>query len=283
MTTAEALAEGPPEELRFKRRLSHVQALRDLWHFRELVVTLAERELRARYKQAILGFAWAVLTPLIYMVVFTVFFQRVADIDTGDAPYALFSYVALVPWTFFSNSVSLGGLSLIQNIPLLNKVYCPREVFPLASTCVAAIDAAVSLLILGILFVVYRYPPAPTTVLVPILFIVQLAFTLGVALILSSVLVYVRDLRHMIPILLQLGLFATPVAYGIDEIPTEWQWLYSLLNPLAPVIDGYRRTVLDGTAPDWALLGLGAITATVTLVGGYALFKKLESGFADVA
>lgn len=283
MGTAEAMLTEPPEELRFRRRLTYSAALRDLWHFRELVVTLAERELRARYKQAILGFAWAVLTPLIYMVVFTVFFQRVADIDTGDAPYALFSYVALVPWTFFSNSISLGGTSLIQNIPLLNKVYCPREVFPLASTCVAAIDAAVSLLILGLLFIVYRYPPALTSIWVPLLFAVQLAFTLGLALIMSSVLVYVRDLRHMIPILLQLGLFATPVAYGIEEIPASFRWLYALLNPLAPVIDGYRETVLFGRPPDWTLLGLGAITATITLVGGYMLFKRLESGFADVA
>jgi ABC-type polysaccharide/polyol phosphate export permease len=188
-----------------------------------------------------------------------------------------------VPWTFFSNSVSLGGVSLIQNIPLLNKVYCPREVFPIASTGVAAVDAACSLLVLAVLFLVYWYPPALTSFWVPVLFVVQLAFTLGVAFILSSALVYVRDLRHMIPIMLQLGLFATPVAYGIDEIPSSFRWLYALLNPLAPVIDGYRRTVLLGEAPDLTLLGLGALTATIVLTGGYALFKRLETGFADVA
>ncbi len=271
----------PPPRARRKIRLS--SSLRELWSARELVRTLAERELRARYSQAVLGLAWAVLTPLVLMIVFTLFFRRVADVDTEGAPYALYAYLGLLPWTFFSSSVSLGGQSLIQNLALLNKVYCPREVFPLASVIVAALDTLVSTAILGLLFVITGYAPRLTTLWVPVILVVQLAFTLGVAFTLSSVVIYLRDLRHLLPIALQLGLFATPVAYGIDAIPKSLHVLYSVFNPLAPVIDGYRRTVLFGQAPDWDLLLPAAGTAAVVLVAGYLLFKKLEAGMADVA
>jgi len=277
------MLDGPPPELRFRRRFHLGAFLRELWAARELVRTLGERDLRARYKQAALGFSWAVLTPLVYMVVFTVFFQRVADVETGDVPYALFAYLGLLPWTLFSSCVSLGGLSLVSNLSLLNKVYCPREVFPLASAGVAVTDTVAASLVLGILFAVHTYAPRATVVWVPVLLAVQLAFTLGVTLAVSAVVVYLRDLRHLIPIILQVGLFATPVAYGIDAVPGSARWVYALANPLAPVIDGYRRTVLYGTAPDWSLLGLGACSAAVVLVSGYSLFKRLETGFADVA
>lgn len=273
----------PPEELRFRRRIRLGSALREVWQARELVRTLAERDLRARYKQAMLGFAWAVFTPVVLMLVFTVFFKRVAKVDTGDIPYPLFSYVGLLPWSFFSTAVSQGSQSLTNNSALLNKVYCPREVFPLSSVLVASVDTTISLCVLAFLFAVYTYAPAPTFYWIPVLFAIQLAFTLGVCLVTSSVLVYFRDLRQAMPILLQLGLFATPVAYGIDAIPGSFRWVYCLVNPLAAVIDGYRRTVLEGQAPDLALLGLASVTAFSLLIGGYALFKRLETGFADVA
>jgi ABC-type polysaccharide/polyol phosphate export permease len=274
---------GPPPELRFRRRVGSLSAIREVWRARELVRTLAERELRARYKQAVLGLAWALVTPLALMLVFTLFVSRIARIDTGGAPYPLFAYLGLLPWTFFSTSVNQGGQSLVQNIPLLNKVYCPREVFPLASVGVAGLDSAVALLALGGLFVVTGYAPKVTAYWVPLLLVIQVAFTLGITLITSAVVVYLRDLRHALPILLQLGLFATPVAYGIDVVPSSLRPLYSAINPLAPVIDGYRRTVLLGLPPDWELVIPGAITAIVVLVAGYALFKRLETGFADVA
>jgi ABC-type polysaccharide/polyol phosphate export permease len=168
-------------------------------------------------------------------------------------------------------------------MPLLNKVYCPREVFPIASVCVAGIDTTIATSVLALLFVLEGFAPHATTVWLPVLLLVQVAFTVGVVLLVSSLLVYLRDLRHLLSIGLQLALFATPVAYGIEAIPEERRSLYALLNPLAPVIDGYRRTILYGQAPDWGLLGLGAITATVLLVGGSVVFKKLETGIADVA
>jgi ABC-2 type transport system permease protein/lipopolysaccharide transport system permease protein len=254
-----------------------------VWRSRELVRTLAERELRARYKQALLGLAWALITPLALMVVFSLFFNRVARVDTGGVPYPLFSYLGLLPWTFFSTSVSQGGQSLIQNIPLLNKVSFPREVFPMASVTVAGLDSAVALVALGGLFAVYTFVPKATAAWVPVLLVVQVAFTLGVSLVVSAVVVYLRDLRHALPVLLQIGLFATPVAYGIDFIPGSMRTLYVTLNPLAAVIDGYRRTVLLGTGPDWALLVPAMVSAFTVLVLGYLVFKRMEAGFADVA
>jgi ABC-type polysaccharide/polyol phosphate export permease len=273
----------PPDELRFHRKVHFFAAAAEIWAARELIFTLAERDLRARYKQAILGFAWAVVTPLALTVVFTVFFKGVAKIDTRPAPYPVFAYLGLIPWTFFSSSMSNGGLSLVSNAPLLNKVYCPREVFPLAAVGVAWVDSVLSLVALAFLFVLYGYAPRATSYWLPVLFIVQLAWTAGITMVVSAVTIYLRDLRHVLPILLQLGLFATPVAYGIDKIPVRFRGLYATLNPLAPVIDGYRRTVLYNKPPDWHLLGLGSITATVLLLGGYALFKRLETGIADVA
>jgi ABC-type polysaccharide/polyol phosphate export permease len=280
---SEKAAIAPPGVTRFRRRLRLGRSLVELIGSRELIRSLAEREFRARYKQAALGIAWAVLTPLALMAVFTLFFSRVARVDTGGIPYPLFAYVGLLPWTFFSNSVNQGGQSLIQNIPLLNKVYFPREVFPLASVLVAGLDGLVALSALALLFVVTGTLPQVTSYWVPVLLVVQVAFTLGVTLVVSAVIVYLRDLRHALPIVLQVGLFATPVAYGIDVVPARLQTLYSIINPLAPVIDGYRRSVLLGLAPNWDLLLPGAIASLAWLVGGYLLFKRMETGFADVA
>jgi ABC-type polysaccharide/polyol phosphate export permease len=284
MTAAARQAElGPPPELRFRRHLTLSRVTRELWSSRELVRTLAERELRVRYKQTSLGLAWAIVTPLALMVVFSLFFNRVAKVDTGGVPYPLFAYLGLIPWTFFSTSVSQGGQSLLQNVSLLNKVYCPREVFPLASVLVAGLDAVLAVVVLGVLFVVSGFAPKGTSLFVPLLLVVQVIFTLGVTTLISAVVVYFRDLRHALPIVLQLALFATPVAYGIDVVPESLRWLYALLNPLAPVIDGYRRSVLLGQAPVWDLLALGAATSSLALGLGYVLFKRMESSFADVA
>ena len=180
-------------------------------------------------------------------------------------------------------SVSLGGQSLVTNNQLVNKVYCPREVFPLASMGVAAADGLLATLVLGLLFVITGFAPKATAVWLPLLLLVQVAFTFGVTLVISAVLVFFRDLRHLLPIILQLGLFATPVAYGMNVVAPSLQVVYSAANPLAPVIDGYRRTILYGQAPDWHLLGPGAFTAVALLAVGYVVFKRLEPGFADYA
>jgi len=274
---------APPPELRFRRRLDLRASLRDLWNARELLRALTEREFTARYAQTLFGIGWALLTPVLLMVVFIVFVDRVVSVDTGGAPYSLFVYLGLLPWTFFSSCVSRGGQVLVLESSVLNKVRCPREVFPLSSVTVALFDFFLSLLVLGALFIITGYNPSTTAVWAPLMFAIQVAFGMGVALALSVVVVFVRDLAQAFPLVLQLGLFATPVAYGVDVVPKEWQSLYAFVNPLVGVIAGYRDTILYGHEPPWELVGPSAAGATIALVGGYLLFKRLEPGVADVA
>ncbi len=275
--------DSPPPAYRFKRPHQLRRAPVEVWHARLVIRSLVERELRALYKQAALGAAWAVLVPVTLMIVFTVFLQRVANIDTGGVPYALFSYIGLVPWSFFASSVTAGGMSIVQQMSLVNKIRCPREVFPLASVTVAAVNASIATVVLVLLFVLERFPPKATTPLAVFPLVVLVVFTVGVTLYVSAFTVYIRDLRHALPILLQLGLFATPVVYGLDAIPEAWRPWYCLVDPMAPVIDGLRQTVLYGNAPNWLYLGLGASTSVALLVSASAVFRRLETGFADVA
>lgn len=275
--------DGPSADLIFHRPVRPLAMIGELWSRRELVVVLAERELRARYKQTRVGFAWALVTPFLMMVVFTVFFKRVADVQTFGVPYPLYSYVGLLSWTFFSGALAKGAVSITQNLTLLNKVYCPREVFPISSIATAGVDTVIATSILGVLFVIYRFMPHLESFWVPVLMLIQLAFTAGLTMALAAVIVYVRDIRQVLPMILQLGLFATPVGYGLEVIPREWWPLYSALNPLAPIIDGYRRSVFFGEQPRLDLVAIAAASSLIVLVGGYLLFKRLETGFADVA
>jgi ABC-type polysaccharide/polyol phosphate export permease len=257
--------------------------LRELWSVRELIGTLAERDFRARYKQAALGAAWALLTPFVLMVVFTVFLRQVSTTDTQGAPYALFAYVGLLPWTFFSTAINQGGTSLLTNKALLNKVYCPREVFPLAGLTVAAVDTVIATSALVVLFIIYGEVPASTTVWLPILLLVLLVFTAAATLAISAVVVHLRDIRNALPLVLQLGLFATPLVYSLDDVPAAWRVPYVALNPLAAVVEGLRDTVLFGSSPDVELLAVAGASSAAMLVGAYALFKRLETSIADVA
>jgi ABC-type polysaccharide/polyol phosphate export permease len=275
--------DGPPSDLIFRRVVRPAAMLRELWSRRELVTVLTERDLRARYKQTKVGFAWALVTPFVMMVVFTVFFKHVANVRTPGIPYPLFSYVGLLSWTFFSGAIGKGALSIVSNLTLLNKVYCPREVFPISSVAIAGVDTAIAVSILGVLFVIYRFMPHLDSFWVPALMLIQLAFTLGLTVLLSGLVVYLRDIRQLLPMGLQLGLFATPVGYPLTDIPRSWWPWYSALNPLAPVIDGYRRTVLYGVPPRLDLVAIAAASSLVVLVAGYLAFKRMETGFADVA
>jgi ABC-type polysaccharide/polyol phosphate export permease len=273
----------PPPELRFRRKLSPARSLRDLWHARELLWALAQREFQARYAHTWLGIGWALVTPILLMLVFTFFVNRVVDVSTDGVPYSVWVFVGLLPWTFFSSSVSRGGQVLVLESSVLNKVRCPREVFPFSTIIVAGIDFALSALVLGLLFVSTGFTPHPAAVWVPLLLAIQVAFCAGAALALSVLVVFVRDVGQAIPLLLQLGLFATPVAYDITAIPRGWQPVYAAINPLVGVIAGYRDTVLYGAQPPWRLVLPSAVSACVALVGGYLLFKRLEPGIADVA
>ena len=217
------MPDEPSPDLIFKRVMRPWAMLRELFRSGELVRALTERDFRARYKQTKVGFAWALLTPLLLMVAFSLFFKTAADIDTGEIPYPLFSFVALVPWTLFSNSVSTGAVSITQNLSLVNKVYCPREVFPLSSIGIAGVDAVISLLMLGSVRHLRRGAAAesvwcscccPSSSPSP-----------SRDLLLSALVVYLRDVRQILPMALQFALFATPVAYAfdvLDESTSRW-------------------------------------------------------------
>jgi ABC-2 type transport system permease protein/lipopolysaccharide transport system permease protein len=279
------LPEEPSREIWFKHRVDIRTAFRELWEFRPLIRSLAERDIRVRYKQAVLGMAWALFTPIVMMLAFTLVFTKVGHVATGGVPYPLFSYIALIPWGFFSGSVLGGGMSLMSNIPLLNKLYCPREVFPLGGMMVAAVDALVATLVLAILFPIEGRAPHIETFYVPVMLFTLLAFTAGVTLALSAIVVYMRDLRVALPLVMQLALFVTPVAYSASTIAKSRAHLiiYSVLNPLVPVMNGLRETVLLGHPPDWTLQGIGIASSLVVLVAGYLVFKRLETGLADIA
>jgi ABC-type polysaccharide/polyol phosphate export permease len=273
--------EQPRPEIWFKRRQSLRHQLWELWQFRAFGITLAERDLRSRYKQAILGFAWAVLTPLLLMLAFTLLFTKFAKVDSHGVAYPVYAYVALIPWTFFSSTVTGGASSMVGNLPLLQRIFCPRELFPLSTMLSAAVDALLSVFVLGILFAITGTVPQPETFYLVILIPLLVAFTLAVTLACAGLLVYFRDLRYALPLLLQFGLLATPVAYGFESV--SFALLYSALNPLAPIIDGFRRVILFGQPPDWAPLGIAATVTFAYLYGAYRLFKRLETGFADIA
>ena len=275
---------SPPDEFLFKRRVHLRAAMPELWHSRGLVRTLAERDIRVRYKQAVLGFVWAVLSPFVLMLVFSFFFQRIAKVNTHGVPYPLFAYLGLLPWSFFSSSVSNGGTNILSNAGLLNKIYCPREVFPVAGVVVTAVDTAMSIGVLAMMFAIYTFaPPLVGLLWVPVLLLVLTVFTLGVTLIVSATIVYFRDLRQAIPMILQLGLFATPVAYGMELIPERYWTIYVAIDPIAMVITGLRQALLYHETPDLRLLAAASVSSIAWLVGGYLGFKKLETRFSDVA
>jgi ABC-2 type transport system permease protein/lipopolysaccharide transport system permease protein len=281
----EAQPAEPRREIWFHRRIGAATAFRELWEFSPLIRALAERDIRIRYKQAVLGLAWAVFTPIVMMLAFTLVFTNFGHVQTNGVPYPLFSYVGLIPWSFFSASVLAGGMALMNNIALLNKLYFPREVFPLGTIAVAAVDAFVSTLVLIVLFPIEGRAPKIETLYAPIMLLIMLTFTIGITLAVSVIVVYMRDLRMALPLVIQLGLFITPVAYGASAIASSRSHLliYSALNPLVPVIDGLRRTVLLGQSPDWTLELIGAGSSLVVLAAGFVLFKRLETGLADFA
>jgi ABC-2 type transport system permease protein/lipopolysaccharide transport system permease protein len=285
--SASAALAGPRREIWFRRKVRLIPAMRELWDFRELVLTLAERDLRVRYKQAALGVAWAVFTPVVTMIAFTLLFTKVAHVNTyaPGVPYALFAYMGLLPWTFFSSALSGGGMSLVGNVPLLNKLYCPREVFPIAAMIDAAFDAVIASVVLLLLFPIEGFGPKIQVLYAPLFLIPLLACTLGITLAVAAVVVYMRDLRLMLPLAIQIGMFVSPVVYSPESLFKSRPLLvvYSFINPLAPVLDGARRTVLEGLAPDWLPLGVGTVSSLLMLLAGFVLFKRLETGIADVA
>jgi lipopolysaccharide transport system permease protein len=255
--------------------------LKKLVAYRDLLFNWAKREIKVRYKQSLLGVAWAILQPLSMTVVFTVVFSLFARIPTEGIPYPIFAYSALLPWTFFANALSFAVPSLVTNMNLVTKIYFPREIFPLASTLASFFDFLVASLIFFGMMVYYGVVPSPLCLLVPLVLVVQVALTVGIALLASAINVFYRDVRFVIPLSVQLWMYASPVIYPVSAVP-QWLLPFYMLNPMAPIIDSYRRIILKGNIPDWNYLGLAALISGLLLVVGYGYFKRVEMKFADV-
>ncbi len=259
--------------------IAHARAL--VKH-RELLWLITQREIKVRYKQSALGVLWAILQPFSLMIVFTVFFSWFARMPSDGIPYPLFSYAALLPWTFFSTSLSYAIPSLIANSHIITKIYFPREIVPLASVLTATLDFAVASAIFVALLAFYRIAPTWNVLYVPLLVAIQLTFTVGVCLLLSAFTVLYRDVRHMLPLAIQIWMFATPILYPASIVPERWRAWYFALNPMAVIIDGYRRAVVQGLPPELNYLALAAAVSCLLAWAGYRYFKHLEREFADI-
>ena len=255
--------------------------LYDLWRYRELLYFLTWRDIKVRYKQTVLGVAWAVIQPLAATVVFTLFFGKLAGLDRqSEVPYPVFVYAAMLPWTFFAEAVSQGSQSLIASANLLTKVYFPRLIIPFASVAAMLVDFAIALVAMACLMAAYRVAPGPAVLLLPALVLATLLAALGMAALLAALTVAYRDFRYVVPFLLQIWLFASPVVYGLDKIPERWRWVYAL-NPMAGIIDGFRSSLLDQPLRV-GRLAVSLSTAIVMFFVGTAYFRRCERRFADI-
>lgn len=256
-------------------------SLGEVWRRRELLYFFVWRDLKVRYKQTVLGASWAVIQPLFSMAVFAVFFGKLSRMPSDGVPYPLFSFLGLLPWTYFSSVLSSASNSLVGNAHLITKVYFPRLIVPLAAVASGLADYGVAALTLVPLMAYFRFVPnLPGLLALPLLTLHVFALALGVGLWLSALNVRYRDIKHAVPFLLQLWMYATPIVYPLSIVPSKWRWAVSL-NPMAGIVEGYRSAVLTGVWQTDALLISIAVTAVV-LVSGAFYFRKLERTFADV-
>ncbi len=256
-------------------------------HFKELVahahliLSFARRDIRAKYKQTIFGVAWAIIQPLSLMVVFTLVFSTFARIESDGIPYPIFSYSALIFWAFFASSVSQGTIAMTANAALVRKIYFPRETLLLAVMISAFMDLMIAAVVLAGMFIYYHIAFTWAFLWVIPLLAIQVLFTLAVILTTSAVHVYFRDIGHALPLLIQLWMFATPIAYPLSSVPA-WLLPIYMLNPMAGIVDGYRRALLHASHPDFAYLGIALVVALAAAAAAYLFFKRAERTFADV-
>ena len=256
---------------------------RDLWRYRELFKVLAWRDISVRYKQTLIGVAWAVIRPFLTMVVFTIAFGKLAKLPSdGTAPYALLVFAGMLPWTFFSNALTDSTSSMLSNANLISKVYFPRLIAPAAAVIVALVDLLISFVILAGLMVWYRFAPGWQLVFLPLFIAIALFASLGPGLWLTALNIKYRDFRYVIPFVVQLGLYISPVGFSSNVIPGNWRLLYSL-NPMVGVIDGFRWCILGGQS-ELYLPGLFISIGTTALLlwFGVRQFRRTENSFADL-
>ena len=255
--------------------------LREFWEYRELFYFLVWRDVKIRYKQTVLGAAWAVIQPFFMMIVFTIFFGKMAKMPSDGVPYPVFSYTALLPWTYFAGALAGSGNSLLGGANLVRKVYFPRAALPAASTLGGLVDFAIAFILLFGLMFYYDITPGFGLLLWPALLIPLMLLALGMGMILASLNVKYRDIKYAIPFLIQTLLFVTPIIYPTSIAPERFRLLLSL-NPLTGLIDAFRASALPDRTVDWSLLGLSVAISLVVFAAGAMYFRKTEREFADV-
>jgi homopolymeric O-antigen transport system permease protein len=255
--------------------------IRDLWEYRELVYFLIWRNVKIRYKQTALGASWAIIQPFMTMLVFSLFFGRLAKVPSDNIPYPIFSFAGLVPWTFFSNSLALASNSLIGSAHLITKVYFPRLAIPIATVLSGVVDFAVAFLMLLVMMLYYGVTPMVRMMWLPVFLLLALVTSLGVALWLSALSVEYRDVQHVMPFILQFWLFATPIAYSSSMLSEPWRTLYGL-NPMVGVVEGFRWALLGANTRPGPIIIVSSLAALVVLIGGAFYFRRMERTFADM-
>jgi lipopolysaccharide transport system permease protein len=255
--------------------------IRDLWEYRELLFFLIWRDIQVRYKQTVLGAAWAVLQPVLTMLVFSIFFGRLAGMPSDGIPYPVFVYAALLPWQLFAYALTESGNSLVANQQLVTKVYFPRLLIPISAVLAGLVDFAISFVVLLGLMLYYGIVPTLAILTLPVFLLFALVTALAVGLWLSALNVEYRDVRYTLPFLTQFWLFATPIAYSSSLVPEPWRALYGL-NPMAGVVEGFRWALLGKAGSLDSMVFVSVVVVIALLVGGLAYFRRMEKTFADV-
>ena len=277
--TGHALPSEPVVVIQAQRSFSLLK-LRDIWAYRELLYFLTWRDVKVRYKQTALGAAWAILQPLFMMVIFTIFFGRLAGVDSSGIPYPLYAFAGLVPWTFFSNALTASSNSLVGSANLITKVYFPRLIVPAAALLAGLVDFLLAFVLLVVMMIYYRVTPTIHLLFLPVLIVLTTLFTLGVGTWMSALNVKYRDVRFALPFLIQLWLFVSSVILPSSSIPPKWRWIL-LFNPMSAIIEAYRSS-LFGLPFDWTAIGIASLLTLVVLVYATYAFGRVERSFADI-
>lgn len=289
MTTAPANTATPAADLEFHPPIVHIRPpsrwwtvpYGELWAHRELLYFLVWRDIKIRYKQTAIGAAWAILQPFLAMLVFTLFFGRLAHIPSDGLPYAIFYYSALLPWMYFASSLQTATSKIVENQNVITKVYFPRLLLPISAVSAGLVDFAISFLMFIVLMIYYSVRPTSALLFFPLFLMLAFATALGAGLWLSALNAIYRDVRYVVPFLIQFWLFASPVAYSSSLVPTKWRWIYGF-NPMAGVIEGFRWSLTGRGLVPGRMLVTSTVVSVVVLLSGLLYFQAMEATIADV-
>jgi lipopolysaccharide transport system permease protein len=252
-----------------------------VWRFRELLQVLVMRDLQVLYKQALLGAGWAVLQPLFAVLIFSIIFGFIVRMPSEGVPYPLFAFAGVLPWTYFAEAVRRSGVGLVTDSELVRKIYFPRLIMPLANVVSPLVDFCIAFVVLLIVMAFYGIAPNVKMLIIPLLMVVAALLALSIGLWLAPINVRFRDIKHTLPFMIQIWMYASPIVYPLSLVPEQWQMLYSL-NPMVGVIEGFRWAVFGQGAPNFMALGMSAVIIVILMAGGLIFFRRMERTFADV-